>query len=783
MPRKGYLLFLLLINPLFGRAADFPAERIAVKLNLPLFAINSLRNHTLDILLKGAECHLLLAEAELLRKDFRALHQHLQLLPKDYRDRIWLDVLDGWYNDGKLSLTKLLFSPQTHPTACFLRDLNTILYEPIGSVRWACFWERQKSAHDFRETEALYQAALEMKFSMFPQSFPPKQKLRVWQSVSASLLAQQRYKELKKFLLNTLPKLRSSTDKARCLLWLLKTFNRLNENTDDLMRNHASVLDRCPSFWDAVLSEWFASKADPLERLRQLRLFYDLYKKKHKTLQMQYLRLLQAHQWLELKQFGEAREVLGDELSAFEPSLRASVYELVAKLALTETPPSYANAADAFGEAARHTSDVSKRLFYAQIQSDCLCTAGDYQRADRICEEALRNADPKNERTSRLAETWCECGILCDETAGEFEQRLNFCRERSLFSGDTEQRLRLSFAEYHFKKEDFEKALNVLNPQMFTFPLRNRAYLWRGKCFLRLGNLDEAAEALKQIATDTLLHETFGEYLLCQSTLAKEQSNFSAAQHHLDRFFELKNLPSDLNTQAVLLQTDLYAEKGEFSKATHTLKDFAENAPNDWQPLVLFRAADYAEKNHAFEEAIALFAKLYEVNPQHSLAKDGRLRQGTLLLNLQKTDAAKTLFETLLPNLKDKQALWCRYMVQKCAILSGQASSLSELQLKSLLREELPRSLRPEIALQLAILYKEQGKITNLQTLLWSECYPLFSEEPQTFSVNDIHWFSRCLLMLAQHTHDEATLRRLYELTEEAHLPCAPLIKAYLDDE
>jgi len=737
----------------------------------------------LDAFPKGEKCRLLLAEAELLRKNFQTLHRHLQLLPKTHQDRVWLEVLDGWYNDGKLSLTQLLFSPQTHPTACFLRDLNTALHEPIGSVRWTAFWQRQKSTHTFKEAEALYQTALEMKFSMFPQSFPLKQKLRVWQFYTASLSAQQRYEELKKFLLNALPKLRSSTEKARCLLWLLKTFNRLNESTDILMRNHASVLDRCPSLWNAVVSEWLASKADPLERLRQLRLFYDLYKKKHKTLQMQYLQLLQAHQWLELKQFGKAREVLGDELSTFEPSLRASAYELAAKLALTETPPSYTKAADYLDKAARHTLDVSKRLFYAQIQSDCLCTAGDYQGADRICGEVLRDADPKDERASRLAQTWCECGILCDKTAEEFEQRLNFCRERFLFSGDTEQCLRLSFAEYHFEKKDFEGALGVLNPQMFTFPLRNCAYLWRGKCFLRLGNLAEAAEALKQIATDTLSHHLFGDYLLCQSTLAKEQSNLSAARHYLDRFFELKNLPTDLNAQAVLLQGNLYGEKGEFSKATETLKNFAENAPDAWRPLVLFRAADYAEKNNSYEEAIALFEKLYENNPQHPLAKDGRLRQGTLLLNLQKAGEAKTLLEALLPNLEGEQALWCRYLSQKCAILSGQPTALSQLQLESLLREDLPRALRLEIALQLAILYKEQGKITELQTRLWSECYPLFSEEPQTFSVNDIHWFNRCLLMLAQHTHDEVTLRRLYELTEEAHLPCAQLIKAYLDDE
>ena len=774
---------MLLANPLFGRAADFPAERIAVKLNLPLLAINSLQNHTLDIPPKSAECRLLLAEAELLRKNFQALHRHLRLLPKTHQDRVWLDVLDGWYNDGKLSLTQLLFSPQTHPTACFLRDLNNILHEPIGSVRWAYFWGQQRKVHDLRETEALYQTTLEMKFSMFPQSFPPKQKLRVWQFVAASLSAQQRYKELKKFLLNALPKLRSSTDKARCLLWLLKTFNRLNEDTDALMRNHTSALDRCPSLWNAIVSEWLASKTDPLERLRQLRLFYDLYKKKHNTLQMQYLRLLQAHQWLELKQFSKAREVLGNDFSILDPLLRASAYELVAKLALTETPPSYTKAADALNEAARHTADASKRLFYAQVQSDCLCTAGDYQRAYCACEEALQNANPKDERASRLAETWCECGILCDETAEEFERQLVICRKRSLFTSDTEQHLRLSFAKCFFEKEDFEKALGVLNPQMFTFPLRNRAYLWQGKCFLRLGNLDEAAEALKHISKDTLSNELLGDYLLHQSTLAKKQSNLSAAQHHLDRFFELKNFPPDLNAQGVLSQAELYAEKSEFSKATQTLKDFSENAPNDWRPLVLFRAADYAEKNHASEEAIALFKTLYESNPQHPLAKDGRLRQGTLLLNLQKSGEAKTLLEALLPDLEGEQKLWCRYMVQKCAILSGQPTALSQLQLESLLREELPRTLRLEIALQLAILYKEQGKITELQTRLWSECYPLFSEEPQTFSVNDIHWFSRCLLMLAQQTHDEVTLRRLYELTEEAHLPCAPLIKAYLDDE
>ena len=780
MSRKCFL-FWIFIGPLTGYAENFHAERVALKLNLPLFAENGLQNHILDAFPKGAEGRSLLAEAALLQKNFGALHQHLQRLPRN-KEYVWLEVLDAWYNEHRLSLIRLLFSPRSHPTARFLRDLNSILYEPIGSVRWACFWRPIYAQQTVQTAESLYQTALEMKFSMFPQFFPPKQQLRVWQSVAASLFARERYTEAKEFLHKALPKLHSATEKGRCLLWLLKTYRSLNENTDALMHRHASLLEHCPSFRDAVVTEWLASISEPTERLRHLQTFYELYKKKHKTLQLQYLQLRTAQQQLELGVLTEARQTLGEDFSRFDPSLRASAYELVAKISLTDTPPSYLKAADCFHEANRCTTDASKRPFYARLESDCLCILGEYQRAYCVCEEAVHTLEP-NMSASNLAEAWCTCGILCNETAEEFKEQLIFCRERSLLAEETEQRLKLSFAQHHFEKENFETALRALEPQTFGYLLRDRAYLLQGKCFLRLGAITEAAEALKKISTHTLTNATLGDYYLWETMLEKEQSNFSAAQFYLDRFFELKNLPPDLTAQAVLLQGDLYAGKGEFAKAVQTLKDFSENAPKDWQPFVLFQAADYAEKNNAFEEAVALFEKLYESNPQHSLAKDGRLRQGTLLLNLQKADKAKILLEALLPNLEDEQTLWCRYLIQKCAILSGQPTALSQLQLESMLREELPRALRPEIAMQLAIIYKEQGKLTDLQTLLWSECYPLFSEEPQTFSVNDIHCFSRCLLMLAQHTHDDVTLRRLYELTEEAQLPCAPLIKAYLDDK
>ena len=781
MPKKC-LFFWFFICPLAGYATYFPSERLAINLSLPIFAENTLKNHVLDAFPKGAECHLLLAEAGLLRRDFRALHHHLQRLPRD-KDRVWLDVLDGWYNERRLSLTILLFSSQAHPLACFLRDMTAVLHEPIQSVHWACFWGQQYAQRTLQQAELLYQTVLEMKFAIDPQSFSPKQKLQVWQSVAAAFFAQERYEELKTFLHSTLPRLRSSTEKARCLLWLLRTFGKLDENTDDLMRNHASIIDRCPTLRDAIVTEWLASISEPMERVHRLQLFCELYKKKHKTLQMQYLQLAAVHQYLELGQREEAREILGGDLTIFVPSLRASAYELTAKMALTDTPPSYSKAADCLNEARRCTSEPSKRPFYAQLQSDCLCMTDDYHRANCVCEEAVRSAE-RDAFGSRLAETWCECGILCNETADELKQQLIVCRERSLLSEEMEQQLHLAFAQHHFEQEQFETALSVLESQSFVLTLRNCACLLRAKCQFRLGKIAEASETLNQISTDILSDEELCDYFLWQSAIEKEQGNVSKAQFYLDRFFKLKGtISEDLHAQAILLQADLQAQEGDFETATQTLTDFVEKAPNDWKPFVLFRAADYAEKNGASEAAISLFQKLYESDPQHPLAKDGRLRQGTLLLNLQKPSDAQTLLEALLPNLKDEQALWCRWLIQKCAVLSDQPTVLSKLQLESLLLEKLPRSLRLEIVLQLAILHKEQGQIVDLQTLLWSECSPLFSEEPQTFSVNDLHGFNRCLLLLAQHTHDAASLHRLYELMKEAQLPSALLVKAYLSDE
>ena len=96
----------------------------------------------------------------------------------------------------------------------------------------------------------------------------------------------------------------------------------------------------------------------------------------------------------------------------------------------------------------------------------------------------------------------------------------------------------------------------------------------------------------------------------------------------------------------------------------------------------------------------------------------------------------------------------------------------------------MPTALRLEIALQLALIYKEEGNINHLQKLLWDETYPLLCDDNKgIFSVDEAYWLGRCLLTLAQNTTDKNTVQQIYKLIMDAQLPIASLVKQFVENE
>ncbi len=769
LPKIGFVGFVCF--PFYAEAADFPAEKMALQLCLPALAENTLQPHVFDAFPKGAECHELLAQVSLLKKDFPSLKRHLQRCPRDAA-HAYLSVCYDGYLHHRWYTTQLFFARQNQPLGRFLYDAHEILLEPMGSIRWACFWAKQQRLWSKQEIPLLQQLALEIQYTIYPQNFLQNVPLALWQKKAFSLQERGDWKALKTFLKRTMPQLRTREEQVACLLWMFRTERFLQNRTDDLLRAYGSWIEKNPEYAEMIFTEWIHSFPEPLQQWEHLQQFYALFCQKNKKLFAQMILLLQVKVGMDLGKWEEANALLEKELPALELPLQVTGYEMMAKMALFSTPARYLFAADCYAEARRFSNDPAKQIEYDQLRCRCYLLMNDYERAYWEYEKGIQQA-MGHPSVAQWAAEWCECGILCHASAEELEQQLAFCRASYGLSPGMESKIRWEFAQYQWEQQHWRTAWEALQLYTFSTPLEQaRAQLLQGKCLFQMGNPTKALQLFTQLPFENLSGPQQADYFLWKGTVGHVLQQHAEAQISLQHFWDLKeNISMDLQAQAALLQAELQIQQQEFVAAKQTLLQFAKKVPKKWIPFLLFQAGLYAEKYLSAQEAIAIYQQLYETDPLHSLAKDARLKQGILLLNTKHYEEAQEIFASVLPKLQEVQALWCRFLIQKCQYLSGKQSfALSQVQLEVLLQETLPRALRLEIVWQLASIYQEQGNRAALQACLWKECYPLFAEEPQSFSPNDLYWLNRCLWLLAQQS-EPAIARRLRALMLEAQLP------------
>lgn len=761
------------------------AEQLAIDFRMPTLIEDHLQSFVLDEFPKGSECRKLLAQCCYLKRDFKRMRQHIDLSEKTISD-MYLNSLYLWYTEKKVQLIPLLFSKQNHYVGEILSLYNVIIFEPVNSIRWAHFWTNQKTKITLNDYNDLYHLCLELKASLEPiycLDDPAN-----WQQTASVLFLKEDFIELKKFLQKQLVESRNTQEKLSCLLWLLKTKVRLNENISEDIINFLTSKDIALDDLDIIFSEWMKKNPDVKQRLDGLKTFYKIYKKKNFYFHCQYFQLLQANCLLELGKLSEAKKILDKNIVKIDQRLQCFGYELLAKHALLQAPINYRLVADYLTEAKKRTENILNFLFYSKIQAECYCLGGDYDRAYYTYQEVLPRAEGYD-IGNRLSYEWILCGILCNETLEELQSQFDFCQQFKFLSQEQKQELFLKFIAYQMEQNNLEFAYNLLNQYFFTGEkYREQAKLLLGKCYYKSNACAQADKIFNQIVTGELDFESYAEFLLWKSLTLKALGQLKEADLYIRKIFNLnKPLNVDLLAQAKMLQAKILAEQHFWPLAKQCLLDFYPRLNEKWQPLFLFYAGSYAEQNGLVgqEQAIDLFQKLYDQFPTHVLAIDGRLKQGILFMNLNQMAIAQQIFENILPILKDEQALWCKYLIQKCNLLAGKLTkAFIGRQLELLLRETMPLSLRLEVVLQLALLYKDEENINELQKLLWQECSVLLeNEETMTFSVNEAYWLSRCLLLLAQSTKDKNVVRQIYTLMIEAQLPSASLLRQYLENE
>ena len=759
----------------------FRAEQLAIDLNLPGLAENRLKNHALNKISDIARARELMAEVCYLKNDFAGMAKALTLAPKT-NENAYLTALYAWYVENRIQLIPLMFQRQSHKTGQVLANFNIVLYEPVHSIRWSHFWNSLKPILG-KDLDAFYRMALGMKFTLFPLNI---EHCGDMETVIPMLYAQKRFSELKDVLRHKLGFVENK-DKAYYFLWLLKAKHALGESIEDEITNATSfIAEQSLEVLDTIFEEWISTIPTPKARIEGLKYFHKIYKKKGLLWHSQYLELLQVNGYIDVQDFKKAKKWLDTNITKIDQKLQYLAYELYAKHALCQTPVNYRSVASFLAEAKKHSENTDKKLFYARLQAECYCLCGEYDRAYYTYQEVLPKAEDRPAGYA-LAEEWILCGILCGESKEELEEQFRFCQQFNFLTQRKEYELYLIFLRHLLQEERIEEALPLLKSVAFKDnDLIYEAKLLLGQGYFRYGEIQEAQKIFEEIHFSELNSQAQKEYFLWRGYILEAFQRYTEALAILEQLFARTLPDEDIFARGKLLQAKVLAEDHQYMVAKSVLLEALPQMGTQWRPVSIFRAGCYAEQagGQYQEEAIALFQKLYEQYPQHPLSKDGRIKQGILLMNLNQMKLAQAVLTELLPELKDTQNIWCRYLIQKCNWMSQYPIQQVRTELELLLQNTMPVALRLEIALQLALVYKEEGNINGLQKLLWDETYPLFCDENgTTLSVDEAYWLGRCMLTLAQNTTDKNTVQQIYKLIVDAQLPISSLVKQFLENE
>ena len=774
-----FCIFLKIAIAFLG--SDFKAERFAIDFNLPDLAENRLYDHVLNKISDSSQARKLLAEVYYLKHDFDAMLRMLNLISTT-TENAYLFALHDWYTKNRLQLIPLLFCPQSHKTGQVLTQINAVLYEPIHSPQWAHFWNTMKP-YLGKDWESFYRLALEMKFSIFPTNIEYCSDI---ETIIPLLYAQKRFKDLIDILQQKLSSAENK-DKAHYFLWILKTKRALCESIESDILNSASFIAEQPlEVVDVIFAEWVSTVPTPKARIEGLKNFYKIYKKKGFLWHGQYLKLLQVNNYIDMQDFKKAKKTLDDNIAKIDQNLQYLAYELYAKYALCQTPINYRSVADYLQEAKKHTKSIDKKLSYSRLQAECYCLCEEYDRAYYTYQEALSKAEGHNIGYS-LAEEWILCGILCGDSEEELKEQFQFCQQFNFLTQRKAKELYLLFLRHLLQKDRYKEAISLLTTTTFKdSDLHYEAKLLLGQGYFRSSEIYEALSVFQKIQVSELSPKAQKEYFLWHACVQEALQRHDEATASLQQLFNRCLPDEDIFSQGKLLQAQILSENHQYIIAKSVLLENLPQMNLKWEPKFIFQAGCYAEQagSEHQEEAIALFQKLYDRYPQHSLSKDGRIKQGILLMNLNQMKLAQAVLTELLPSLKDAQNIWCRYLIQKCNLMSQHPIQQIQSELELLLQNTMPLALRLEVALQLALIYKEKGNVNRLQKLLWDETYPLFCDENKAiFSANEAYWLGRCLLTLAQNTADKNTAQQVYKLIIEAQLPIASLVKQFLENE
>lgn len=774
-----------------GMNKDIQAAQAAIDMGLPTLAQTYLENYLLAPLPQANKVHENLALVFLIKGDFNNM-KRAQNLAQHSSQSLVIDSILQWQQKQKLYLWPLLchnsteFSQNAYTQAWYFLAKAVCAY-PINSPKWAaCFSEIQPlmSAQTFQQ---LQEIAIEMKIIAGEQWIGNNTSINSQQNYSylRILFLQKKWALMDDLIQKQINNLQlSSEQKLPFYLWLVRIQLAQGKDLDNILLETLQCVHEDSSLVDFLIQSWLNSIQNEtvmsrIQSLQKLSKRYHWNQKKH------FFTLLKIQNYINNNQPNKAISLLEKLLKkATDDSTKKQIHLLFAKAYFCLGEAYYSLSADSLAEAQKLNQQQTDQSLHI-LQADLRLLSKDYDRAYYTYQGLLTL--PLNHNTlEELAYKWVLCGIFCEASQQEIEQQFDFCKELHILNNRQKTQLQVLYAQHLFDKQAYHEAFSYTKNiplQNLDNAWRNDLYLLQAKLLFNLQEINEALNYFKLLKKQNLslekkaeCHIYRGRIYVCKNLYEKAEKDFLWVQKYAQ-------LPLDIQAQAVFSLADLYALERAYIKAQQILVNFADKNPNfSWSPLAYYQAAIHCEKRGLVyaQTTIDLLQTICLQYPNHPLCFQARLKQGTLLMNLNQFEAAKRIFEELQTNNNVTFNIFCRFLKIKCDIALHSILPLQACQqLQGLLQEDLPLELRLEVVLQLAIAYKNVQDINQAQKLLWTECYPLLCDSKNSFNDKVAYWLTQCLLTLAQLSHDKNIANQIYTLMLEANLPYSHLIKPY----
>ncbi|MDR0646940.1 MAG: hypothetical protein LBF43_00695 [Puniceicoccales bacterium] len=772
------------------------AASVALNFELPELADQYLRSYVLFKFPLGSRVRTYMSRVAFQKNDFVAMLRQKSLSLRDAGYALTCSLVT-WMTQQKIDASIVmryrLSDFQFIEEKIWYLLMQSVVVYPMYSPRWCAQWQRIREIVGEHKLQGLLEIALQMKLKV--ECFGTTNDSLLFsanyvQTYLAALFEQKKWDEMQVLLKNLLqdPHV-ESREKSVYYLWLMRVKSILKEDLSAFLLEALQSVQEMPIWVDSVLKTWLLSM-DANEVGPQIRVLQKFFRKRQWHRWAYYLRLVEIEFLIKQNQVQNAQQKLQNILLKLPENLKKNAHLLLAKIHFLQDPPHYRLIADDLNEAKKCALLRSEIDYYTSLQADLYFLDEDYNRAYYLYQELLWSTLAIDVR-EELAYKWILSGILCEETQQEIQQQLDVCSDLSLLTPVRRAELKLVYAQHLLDRQDYEQALLFLEQNELHFlkvHLWDRFTLLKGKCLLQLDDIDQALEYFSALDERVMLEEDKMELTLLKGLVFAKLGEDTMAEQYLQRACTSDILSTEMIASALFEWVQILAQKKAYMRAQQILLDFVQGSPAvSFAPFALLQAATYCEKRGLLyaQETLQILQQLLDHYPQHPICLHARIKQGTLLMNLNQMEAAKNIFADLSVTATEiSMRAFCELCWVRCELASLHPMITHCMQrLENILaQKDLPLSLYLEVTLQLAYMQVDYGEWNVAQKLLWDTCYPFLQESDQEkLNSKEIYWLTRCLLVLAQHTKDPNVARQIYTLMLDAKLLDEQLVKQYLE--